>query len=346
MTKFKLSSVLPGVMVLLTCAVTAQVASHAPTLPLTPATASNTTGSIVISGRPVARVNGAVLTDRDLLREMMNIFPYGRQHGGHFPKELEADIRHRAMQMIIFEELVYQEAQRRQMTVTPAKLNQALKDFRNQFDSDAEYQQYLKTEQGGDLKNFREKVRRAILIDQLLTAEITRKSAVTTPELRTFYNQNQERFRKPESVSIQTISLVIPDNATPKQKADVRQRAEDALKQARAGKSYEEFGALAEKVSEDDWRVMMGDHKFVHRGRMPPPVEKAVFAMQPGQVSGIIEAENSFCIARVNAREDSKLVSFEEVRAKLKKELEDSKADLLRQALETRLRKNAKVEEL
>jgi peptidyl-prolyl cis-trans isomerase C len=345
MTKFT-NSVLPGVMVLLTLAATAQVSSHAPTLPIKPATASNTSSSFAVSGKPVARVNGAVLTDRDLLREMMNLFPYGRQHGGRFPKELEAGIRSQAMQMIIFEELVYQEAQRRKMTVAPVKLNQALKDFRNQFDSDAEYQQYLKTEQGGDPNRFREKVRRAILIDELLTVEITRKSAVTDPELRSFYKQNLERFRKPESVSIQTISLVIPDNPTPTQKSDVRQRAEAALKQARAAKNYEEFGVLAEKISEDDWRVMMGDHKFVHRGRMPPPVEKAVFAMQPGQVSDIIEAENSFCIARVNAREESKLVSFEEVRGKLKKELEDSKADLLRQALETRLRKNAKVEEL
>ena len=29
-----------------------------------------------ISDKPVARVNGAVLTDRDLLREMYAIFPY------------------------------------------------------------------------------------------------------------------------------------------------------------------------------------------------------------------------------------------------------------------------------
>ena len=32
----------------------------------------------VASGKPVARVNGTVLTDRDLLREMYTIFPYAR----------------------------------------------------------------------------------------------------------------------------------------------------------------------------------------------------------------------------------------------------------------------------
>lgn len=345
MTKFKFSGALLGLAVLLTLSPNAQVASHAPSLPVQPATASQPSG-IAVTGKPVARVNGAVLTDRDLLRGMMNVFPYGRQHGGRFPKQLEADIRAQALQMIIFEELVYQEALRRKMVVPAAKLNQAMADFRKQFDSPAAYQQYLKTEQGGSLKELREKVRRAILIDELLTADVTRKSGVTGAELRAFYNKNQERFRKPESVSIQTISLVVPDKATAQQKAEVRQRAEAALKQARAARNYEEFGVLAEKISEDDWRVMMGDHKSVHRGRMPPPVENAVFSMQPGQVSDIIETENSFCIARVNAHEQSKLVNFEEVRAKLKKELQDSKTELLRQALEKRLRKNAKVETL
>ena len=38
-----------------------------------------------VSDKAVARVNGAVLTDRDLLREMLQIFPYANQHNG-FPE--------------------------------------------------------------------------------------------------------------------------------------------------------------------------------------------------------------------------------------------------------------------
>ena len=71
-----------------------------------------------MSDKPVARVNGAVLTDRDLLREMYTIFPYAQQHNG-FPKAQEAAIRQGALEMIIFEELVYQEAVRRKLTVPP-----------------------------------------------------------------------------------------------------------------------------------------------------------------------------------------------------------------------------------
>ncbi len=338
MFRFKLSSVL-----LLSAVAAAQIASHAPTVPVQPATSA--AASVSPTGRPVVRVNGTVLSDRDLLRQMMTNFPYARQHGGHFPKEMEADIRRNALDQIEFEELVYQEALRRKLTVAPAKLNRAMQEFRSQFDTDAAYQSYLAQEQGGSVAKLRSKVSRAILIDQLLTS-VARNATFSEAQLRTFYAKNPDHFRKPESVSLQTISLLIPDNASPKQKADIRKRAEDAVRQAKATKDYEGFGLLAEKFSEDDWRVMMGDHKSIHRGRMPAPVESVVFAMQAGQVSDIIETENSFCIARVNAREESKLISFEEVRGRLKKDLETEKADTLKKAMEARLRKNAKIEEL
>ena len=277
---------------------------------------------------------------------MYVIFPYAQQHGGRFPKEMEGDIQRRALDQLEFEELVYQEALRRQMTVAPAKLAQAMKEFRKQFDSAADFQQYLKSEQQGSMERLQSKVRRAILIDQLLDREVVQKARMTRAQLQKFYQDNPERFRKPESVAIQTISILVPEKATAAEKAKARQRADDALRQARATKNYEEFGMLAEKISEDDWKVMMGDHKTLHRGRMPAAVEKVAFSMKVGAVSDPIDTGDSFCIVRLNAREDAKLVPFEEVRAKLAKDLPAQKSEELRKKLDARLRKNAEIEEL
>src|SRR5215468_12205031 len=116
----------------------AQLASHAPTSVASgspaPAVATAQTSPLLVSDKPVAKVNGAVLTDRDLLREMYTIFPYARQHNG-FPKSQEAAIRQGALEMIIFEELVFQEAQRRRLVVPAAKLSTAEGEFRKQFSS-------------------------------------------------------------------------------------------------------------------------------------------------------------------------------------------------------------------
>jgi parvulin-like peptidyl-prolyl isomerase len=312
-----------------------------------PVAAKQTNGSPIAAptGKVIAKVNGAPLTDRDLLRQMMIEFPYAKQHGGKFPAEFEKDIRRNALNEIEFEELAYQEAQRRHLTVAPAKLDAALRDFKKQFATTSDFTNYLYAEHQGSMDLLKAKIKRAILIEQVLQSEIGVKSKVTPAQLLDAYKKNPGRFTKPESVTLQTISFVIPDNATAQSKAQVRQKAEQVLKQAQAAKDYNEFGLLAEKNSEDDWRVLMGDHKSVHRGRMPPPVEAIVFKMKPGTVSGLIETENSYCIARVNATQASRLMPFREVKPQLKKELESQRATQLRQDLEARLRKNAKVEE-
>jgi parvulin-like peptidyl-prolyl isomerase len=302
--------------------------------------------TVTPTGKPVVRVNGTVLTDRDLLREMMTIFPYAQQHGGKFPQSMEADIRRGALDMIEFEELVFQDAGRRNFRVSSARLDVAMKKFREQFNSTEEFQAYLKAECGNSRSALRDKIRRSLMIDDLLLVEIGQKGSVREADVKAFYEKNPARFYSPEAVSIQTISLLIPDGSSSQQEASVRKRAEEALRQARATKGYEDFGMLAEKSSEDDWRVMMGDHNFITREQMPPEAAKIAFTLKPGQLSDLIRAENSWCILRVNAHREAQQASFEQVRVSLKKELEASKVDTLRRTLHQRLRKTARVEEL
>jgi len=296
-------------------------------------------------GRPVARVNGAVLTDRDLLREMYSIFPYARQHNGGFPKAMEADIRNGAMKMMVFEELVYQEALRRKMTVPPAQMDRALAEFRKQF-AGAEYQQFLKAEFGGSAERLRAKVRRSLLIEQILSAEVAAKAAVSVVEAKAYYDKNPDRFRIPESFALQTISVVPPQNATPAQLQEARKRADHALRLAQATRNYEEFGLLAEKISEDDFRVMMGDHKAADRAKLPPPVAQAALALKPGQMSGLIQFDQIYTIVRLNAHIAPGIRKFDDVKDALRKELETKKTEQLRSGLDKRLRANARVTEL
>src|SRR5580765_5513671 len=137
------------------------VASHAPTL-ATPK-AGNTVATVSPTpappspGSPVARVNGAVLTDRDLMREIEAIFPYAKIHNG-VPKDMEPEMRKGALEMIIFEELLYQEALREKRTVAPERLQRAEVEFRSQFPTEQEYNQVVQNEVHGSKQLLREKI--------------------------------------------------------------------------------------------------------------------------------------------------------------------------------------------
>lgn len=327
-------------------AATAQIASHAPT------GVANSTASQLppaqmvapqVSDKPVARVNGAVLTDRDLLREMYSIFPYAQQHNG-FPKAQEAAIRQGALEMIIFEELVYQEAVRRKMTVSPEKLKTAESEFRKQFKSPDEYQQYMQLEMHGSEAQLRQQMKRSMLIEQLLKDDVENRSTVTAVEVKAYYDKNGAKYTQPESYAFQSISVIPPLKPTPEQAKQAQNKAEDALRQAKTTKNYQDFGLLAEKISEDDFRVNMGDHKVIGRDKLPPQILKAFAAMQPGQVSGVIQIESAYTIVRLNAHAPGHKQSLDEVKADLKVELQKSKYEKLRSGLAKQLRAKAKIE--
>ncbi len=294
----------------------------------------------------MARVNGAVLTDNDLMREEYLIFPYAKQHDGTIPAELEPEIRKGALDMIIFEELVYQDAQKRNIAIAPERLRQAETQFRAQFTTSAEYHQFLQANFQGNEQLLRDKIKRSLLIEQLLKAEVDAKSTVTPAEVRAYYDKNRARFGYAESFAIQTISIIPPEKATPAQLKDAKKRADDAYKQAKTTKTAEEFGLLAEKISEDDYRVKLGDHKWVPRDQMPPVMLQPALTMQPGQMSDLLQVGPNYVIFRMNRHIPAGTIKFEDVKVQLRKELEKNKINVVRAALDKKLRQNSKVETL
>ncbi len=336
-----LCSMVLAALVAVTAAAQQMAVSHTPTTAQPRANAGPQ-----ITGAPVARVNGTVLTERDLMREMYAMFPYAAQHNGQIPAEMAPQIRQGALKMIVFEELLYQEAVRRQMTVPPAKLQKAEAEFRSQFSSPEEYREFMKQEFQGSEKALRQKIRRSLLIDAMEKAEVDNKSTVSVAEARAYYDKNPARFEHPEAFAIQTISILPPQQGTAANTKEMRKRAEDALKQAKATTNYEQFGMLAEKISDDDYRVMMGDHKRVDRAKLAPEVVKALLAMKEGEVSDIIPLGEAFTIIRLNQHIPAGKTPFDQVKDSLQKELQRNKIEQVRAALDKRLRKAAKVEEL
>jgi hypothetical protein len=303
-----------------------------------------TPGALAATMKPAVRVNGAVLTEADVVRQMYRIFPYASQHGG-FPKAMESDIRKGAIEMIIFEELLYQEAKRMKIPIAPKQLSRAEAAFLKQLGSSA-YGQFLHTECQGSKQVLREKIRRSLLIEKMLETEVEQKSVVTAAEARAYYDKNPKQFEKPESLRIQTISIIPPHNGGAAVDKEARRRAEEAYKLARETKSYQDFGLLAEKVSDDDWHVNMGDRNFVQASTLPPPIVKAAAAMKPGEVSNLIRLGNAYTIIRLVEHTLARKTPFAVVKAKLQSDLQKQKRVELRSGLNRKLRKNAKIEVL
>ena len=89
--------------------------------------------------------------------------------------------------------------------------------------------------------------------------------------------------------------ILISARARPEEQA--KRRAEEVLKKIRAGG---DFTALAREFSEDPGTKENGGYlPSFHRGTMVPEFEKAVFALNPGQTSGLVKTQFGYHIIKL-----------------------------------------------
>ncbi len=294
------------------------------------------------SVKVVVLVNGIELTERDLRNEMQELFPFYQVHGGRIPAKAEPEIRSKAFDRLVLTELLFQEAKRRKLQISSLAVAARTDKLRNQFRTRGEFDRVVAAQFGSEAE-FQKKVLRALMVEKLWDQEVVRPSRVSEADARSHYAQNRNLYVRPESVRLQTISFQFPEKATPAERNPARTRAEEILPQAKAAQTLQAFGALAERYSSDDWRVMSGDHGWVHRGTLEPELEVA-FRMKPGETSGIIASRTGFHILRVNDYRKQTQLSYAEVRERVRKSLEAERLKQRREKLEQALHRAAKIE--
>jgi peptidyl-prolyl cis-trans isomerase D len=116
---------------------------------------------------------------------------------------------------------------------------------------------------------------------------------LTRAEVERHHRENLNKYSNPEQVRARHI-LISPTGEGATADAAARQKAESLLARLRAG---EDFAALAQRFSDDPpTKEHGGDLGWFSRGAMLEPVERAVFAMRPGEISDPVKSEVGYHI--------------------------------------------------
>jgi peptidyl-prolyl cis-trans isomerase D len=165
-----------------------------------------------------------------------------------------------------------------------------------------------------------------VLID---TAKIKGEIQVSQQDLQSYYDQHRDEFRAPEQVNVRQILIKTPlpgsDGKVDQKGVDAaRKKADDALKQLKAGAKFED---LAKKYSEDPSTKDGGSVGWIKRGGFPvPEVDKAAFSLAKGAVSGVINAGYAFVILRIDDKQDAHLKTVAEVKDQIEPIIKQEKA--------------------
>jgi len=149
-------------------------------------------------------------------------------------------------------------------------------------------------------------------------AKISENVAVSDAQVQRAYEANKEHYRTPDRVKTRHI-LLMTTGKSPEEEAKIKAKAEDLLKQVKAGGNFAE---LAKKNSEDPGsKDKGGDLDWVVKGQTVPEFEKALFALKPNEISGLVKTQYGYHIIQALEKQDAHLKTLNEVKPELTAEL-------------------------
>lgn len=253
----------------------------------------------VMAEVPVARVNGEPISSETLDRRFDE---YLRSRNMNIQRlqrpEKVREMKREVLDTLISEELLWQKARREGLVASDPEVDASVAQTRSQYKSPEQFQRGV-ARAGLTEASYREHVRRMLSADKAAQALVEAGVVVTEADIEAFYRANPQAFARPEQVKLREIALQLPPQASAEERADIRTRMQAIVTQLGAGADFSE---LARRYSQHPTRQWGGEHDPVTRGQLAPELDRAAFALKPGQTSGIIETANGLHLLRVDQR--------------------------------------------
>jgi peptidyl-prolyl cis-trans isomerase D len=165
-------------------------------------------------------------------------------------------------------------------------------------------------------------------------------STPSDAEVQAYYQQHQDQYKTPEQVKTRHILITVPKGADAKTDAAAKAKAEDLLKQVKAGGNFAE---LAKKNSDDPGsKDQGGDLPMIATSSLDPAYAKAVMALNPGQTSDVVRSQFGYHIIQTQQKDAAHVKSLAEVKPSIVEAIEAQKSGAAAQTFGTQLVAEAK----
>ncbi|MDI6705074.1 MAG: SurA N-terminal domain-containing protein [Bacillota bacterium] len=259
----------------------------------------------------VAKVNGQIITKEEFNQKFeLYKSSYEQQYGKDiWNKDIEGKkfidvVKEQVVEKLILDRLILEAADKQGIAVTQEEVSDEIASIKEYFEDEQKYLDFL-TSQGMTEEQFADQVKKDLIITKYrdkLVEDVT----VSEKEVEDYYNENIKEFKK-DRVKASHILL------------DTKEDAEKILERLKNG---EDFSDLAEQYSVDpSAKSNKGDLGYFGYGDMVKPFEEAAFALEKGEISGIVETQFGYHIIKVFDKEIVDPIPFEEAKQEINSKL-------------------------
>ena len=268
----------------------------------------------------------------------------------------------RIINELVLKALLDQEAKKRNIKVTNADMEEAIKVVVDKVGSKEQLDKVLK-QNGISAADFKKDLKEQVRMKKL--AESMGNVDVSDAEVKSFYDKNLDKFKYPDQVRASHILIAVNPQemaevikSEPANKNITEQQLQAKIgeqimaKEAKAKELAEQlkkdsssFAKLAKESSDDTVSAEKGgDLGFFGKQEMVPEFANAAFAAKPNTIVGPVQSPYGYHIIIVTDRKAAGQEPFEKVKSNIKEYLSNEKHLQNIENLVESLKKNAKIE--
>ncbi|MGH9942762.1 MAG: peptidyl-prolyl cis-trans isomerase [Pyrinomonadaceae bacterium] len=297
----------------------------------------------------IAQVNTEVITLSMLKKEMANAVEGLKQQNKLSDQQAQAEVEKRRNEIIatlVNEQVILQKGKELGMAEEVEKeVNKRMLEVaKEQGITTIEELERAMRASGVEPSEVRQTLRNEITKQWVLGGEVDRRIylGLTEAEIKTYYEANKDKFRKPETVTISEIFL----STVGRDEAEVKVRAEKLVAQVRGGADFGALAAVQSEREQNNTRVAPQTKGKLGTVALTQfrdeTVLNAVKPLKAGGVTDPIKDEYGFTIFRVDERTAGGDSSYDE--NKVREAITLSRLDKEREEYIRKLRQEAYIE--
>ncbi|MFZ0826212.1 MAG: peptidylprolyl isomerase [Verrucomicrobiia bacterium] len=162
--------------------------------------------------------------------------------------------------------------------------------------------------QGQTFEKFRQEVRDQYIVSALRAKNISPDKIIISPyKVETYYLAHQDDFKVEDQIKLRMIVLNKPSGDD----TNTLSLANDILAKIKEGATFQEMASV---YSQGSQRSEGGDWGWVERSVLRKELAETAFALQPGQVSGVVETPEACYLMLVEQTRPAHVKPLTEVR--------------------------------
>jgi len=247
--------------------------------------------------RIVAVVNDDVVLASEFEAELATVRNQLRQRNVRMPPDDE--LRQQVLERLVMQTLQLNVARRNGISVDDATVDAAVRRVAERNDMSLSRFRDALAGEGLTMAEFRERLRRDIILSRLRQREMQRRINVTDQEIDQFLAQNRDEDTE---YRLAQILVSVPEAASSDAIAEARAEAERVREALESGT---DFATAAATFSDARNALEGGDLGWRTAARVPAPVADRVSQMSPGDITPVLRSPSGFHIFRLVDRRSS-----------------------------------------